>query len=444
VSFRVFLEGTPVARQNYLFTSESVSEGHPDKVCDRISDEIVDLVYRETRKVSAEDAERYAKVAVSDPWKVRVACETLATTNRVVIAGEVRVPHTLLKKDKDGTVLLDKSGAPVVNPAKFKSVARKAIRAIGYEQDGFHWKTAKIEVLLHGQSPDIGQGVDNAADRQGEEGAGDQGIMFGYACRETPDLMPAPIYYSHKILELLAAARHKGEGEAGRLGPDAKSQVTVKYVDGKAAEVTQIVLSTQHMDATWTSAKVREVVEPYIREALGDLPIASDCNWYINPTGKFVIGGPDGDAGLTGRKIIVDTYGGAAPHGGGAFSGKDTTKVDRSAAYAARYLAKNVVAARLADRCTIQLSYAIGVAQPLSVYVDLHGTGKVHESAIEDALRKVMDLSPSGIRRHLDLNKPIYARTSSYGHFGRKAGRDGAFSWERTDLVKAIKEAVAA
>ncbi|MDN2578633.1 methionine adenosyltransferase [Aquibium sp. ELW1220] len=433
-----------MARQNYLFTSESVSEGHPDKVCDRISDEIVDLVYRETRKVSAEDAERYAKVAVSDPWKVRVACETLATTNRVVIAGEVRVPHTLLKKDKDGTVLLDKSGAPVVNPAKFKSVARKAIRAIGYEQDGFHWKTAKIEVLLHGQSPDIGQGVDNAADRQGEEGAGDQGIMFGYACRETPDLMPAPIYYSHKILELLAAARHKGEGEAGRLGPDAKSQVTVKYVDGKAAEVTQIVLSTQHMDATWTSAKVREVVEPYIREALGDLPIASDCNWYINPTGKFVIGGPDGDAGLTGRKIIVDTYGGAAPHGGGAFSGKDTTKVDRSAAYAARYLAKNVVAARLADRCTIQLSYAIGVAQPLSVYVDLHGTGKVHESAIEDALRKVMDLSPSGIRRHLDLNKPIYARTSSYGHFGRKAGRDGAFSWERTDLVKAIKEAVAA
>ena len=433
-----------MARQNYLFTSESVSEGHPDKVCDRISDEIVDLVYRETRKVSAEDAERYAKVAVSDPWKVRVACETLATTNRVVIAGEVRVPHTLLKKDKDGTVLLDKSGAPVVNPAKFKSVARKAIRAIGYEQDGFHWKTAKIEVLLHGQSPDIGQGVDNAADRQGEEGAGDQGIMFGYACRETPDLMPAPIYYSHKILELLAAARHKGEGEAGRLGPDAKSQVTVKYVDGKAAEVTQIVLSTQHMDASWTSAKVREVVEPYIREALGDLPIASDCNWYINPTGKFVIGGPDGDAGLTGRKIIVDTYGGAAPHGGGAFSGKDTTKVDRSAAYAARYLAKNVVAARLADRCTIQLSYAIGVAQPLSVYVDLHGTGKVHESAIEDALRKVMDLSPSGIRRHLDLNKPIYARTSSYGHFGRKAGRDGAFSWERTDLVKAIKEAVAA
>jgi S-adenosylmethionine synthetase len=332
----------------------------------------------------------------------------------------------------------------VVNPAKFKSVARKAIREIGYEQSGFHWKTAKIDVLLHGQSPDIGQGVDNAADRQGEEGAGDQGIMFGYACRETPDLMPAPIYYSHKILELLAAARHEGNGEAGKLGPDAKSQVTVRYADGKAAEVTQIVLSTQHLDASWDSKKVRKVVEPYIREALGDLKIAEDCNWYINPTGKFVIGGPDGDAGLTGRKIIVDTYGGAAPHGGGAFSGKDTTKVDRSAAYAARYLAKNVVAAKLADRCTIQLSYAIGVAQPLSVYVDLHGTGKVDESKLEEALRKVMDLSPSGIRRHLDLNKPIYAKTSSYGHFGRKAGRDGSFSWEKTDLAKALKDAVAA
>jgi len=339
---------------------------------------------------------------------------------------------------------MDAAGHPVVNPAKFKSVARKAIREIGYEQAGFHWKTAKIEVLLHGQSPDIGQGVDNAADRQGEEGAGDQGIMFGYACRETPDLMPAPIYYSHKILELLAAARHENNGEAGKLGPDAKSQVTVRYIDGKAAEATQIVLSTQHLDSSWDSKKVRKVVEPYIREALGDLKIADDCMWYINPTGKFVIGGPDGDAGLTGRKIIVDTYGGAAPHGGGAFSGKDTTKVDRSAAYAARYLAKNVVAAKLADRCTIQLSYAIGVAQPLSVYVDLHGTGKVDEAKLEDALRSVMDLSPSGIRRHLDLNKPIYAKTSSYGHFGRKAGRDGSFSWEKTDLAKALKDAVAA
>ncbi|MBN9052718.1 MAG: methionine adenosyltransferase [Rhizobiales bacterium] len=409
-------------RSSYLFTSESVSEGHPDKVCDRISDEIVDLVYREAVK---------SKV---DPWSVRIACETLATTNRVVIAGEVRLPPSLMKKDKDGK--------DVINPSKFKSAARKAIRDIGYEQDGFHWKTVKIDVLLHSQSADIAQGVDNAADKQGDEGAGDQGIMFGYACRETAELMPAPIYYSHRILQLLAAARKKGEGDAGKLGPDAKSQVTVRYVDGKPADVASIVLSTQHLDTNWDSKKVREVVEPYIREALHDIAIADDCSWYINPTGKFVIGGPDGDAGLTGRKIIVDTYGGAAPHGGGAFSGKDTTKVDRSAAYAARYLAKNVVAAGLADRCTIQLSYAIGVAQPLSVYVDLHGTGKVSEDAVEAAIRKVMDLSPSGIRRHLDLNKPIYARTSAYGHFGRKAGRDGSFSWERLDLVKALKDAL--
>ncbi|GAB5507297.1 MAG: methionine adenosyltransferase [Rhizobiaceae bacterium] len=412
-----------MSRENYLFTSESVSEGHPDKVCDRISDEIVDLVYREAKKTG------------TDPWSVRVACETLTTTNRVVIAGEVRVPDSLFKTDK--------KGKKVINPSKFRSAARKAIRKIGYEQDGFHWKTAKIDVLLHTQSADIAQGVDNSADRQGEEGAGDQGIMFGYACNETPDLMPAPIYYSHKILELLATARHAGDGDAGKLGPDAKSQVTIRYEGGKPAEVTQIVLSTQHMDESWDNKKVRQVVEPYIREALGDLKVAQDCNWYINPTGKFVIGGPDGDAGLTGRKIIVDTYGGAAPHGGGAFSGKDTTKVDRSAAYAARYLAKNVVAAKLAERCTIQLSYAIGVAQPLSVYVDLHGTGKVSEEQVETALRKVMDLSPGGIRRHLDLNKPIYARTAAYGHFGRKPGRDGAFSWERTDLVKPLKEALA-
>lgn len=409
-------------RSSYLFTSESVAEGHPDKVCDRISDEIVDLVYREAVK---------SKV---DPWSVRIACETLATTNRVVIAGEVRLPPSLLKKDKDGN--------DVINPSKFKSAARKAIRDIGYEQDGFHWKTAKIEVLLHSQSADIAQGVDNASDKQGDEGAGDQGIMFGYACRETSELMPAPLYYSHRILQLLAAARKKGEGDAAKLGPDAKSQVTVRYVDGKPADVASIVLSTQHLDESWDSKKVREVVEPYIREALHDLKIADDCAWYINPTGKFVIGGPDGDAGLTGRKIIVDTYGGAAPHGGGAFSGKDTTKVDRSAAYAARYLAKNVVAAGLADRCTLQLSYAIGVAQPLSVYVDLHGTGKVSEDQVEAAIRQVMDLSPSGIRRHLDLNKPIYARTSAYGHFGRKAGRDGSFSWERLDLVKALKDAL--
>ncbi len=409
-------------RANYLFTSESVAEGHPDKVCDRISDEIVDLVYREAAKTGV------------DPWSVRIACETLATTNRVVIAGEVRLPPSLMKTDKQGNA--------VINPSKFKSAARKAIRDIGYEQDGFHWKTAKIDVLLHSQSADIAQGVDSAADKQGHEGAGDQGIMFGYACRETPDLMPAPIYYSHRILQLLASARKKGEGDVGKLGPDAKSQVTVRYVDGKPSEVVSIVLSTQHLDDSWDSANVRAVVEPYIREALGDLKIADDCNWYINPTGKFVIGGPDGDAGLTGRKIIVDTYGGAAPHGGGAFSGKDTTKVDRSAAYAARYLAKNVVAAGLADRCTIQISYAIGVAQPLSIYVDLHGTGKVGEDEVEAGIRKVMDLSPSGIRRHLDLNKPIYAKTSAYGHFGRKSGRDGSFSWEKVDLAKALKEAV--
>ena len=411
-----------MTRQNYLFTSESVSEGHPDKVCDRISDEIVDLVYREAKKSGM------------NAWDVRVACETLATTNRVVIAGEVRLPPSLMKKDKNGK--------DVINPSKFKSAARKAIRDIGYEQDGFHWKKAKIDVLLHSQSADIAQGVDNASDQQGDEGAGDQGIMFGYACRETPELMPAPIYYSHKILELLAAARHKGEGDVGKLGPDAKSQITVRYVDGKPEAVTSIVLSTQHLDESWDSKKVRQVVEPYIREALSDIQIADDCAWYINPTGKFVIGGPDGDAGLTGRKIIVDTYGGAAPHGGGAFSGKDTTKVDRSAAYVSRYLAKNVVAAGLADRCTIQLAYAIGVAQPLSVYVDLHDTGKVSEDEVEAAIRKVIDLSPSGIRRHLDLNKPIYAKTSAYGHCGRKAGRDGSFSWEKLDLVKPLKDAL--
>ena len=411
-----------MTRASYQFTSESVSEGHPDKVCDRISDEIVDLVYKEAKKTG------------TDPWNVRVACETLATTNRVIIAGEVRVPETLLKTDRHGN--------KVVNPSKFKSAARRAIRAIGYEQAGFHWKTAKIDVLLHTQSADIAQGVDNASDKQGEEGAGDQGIMFGYACNETPDLMPAPIYYAQKILELMAAARKNGVGEAGKLGPDSKSQVTVEYENGKPARVTQIVVSTQHLDGSWDSKKVRSVVEPYVREALEGLEIAKDCVWHINPTGKFEIGGPDGDSGLTGRKIIVDTYGGAAPHGGGAFSGKDTTKVDRSAAYAARYLAKNIVAAKLAERCTIQLSYAIGVAQPLSIYVDTDGTGKVEDAVLEQAIRKAMDLSPSGIRRHLDLNKPIYAKTSAYGHFGRKAGRDGSFSWEKTDLVKPLKDAV--
>jgi len=408
-------------RQSYLFTSESVSEGHPDKVCDRISDEIVDMIYREAVKTGL------------DPWHVRVACEVLATTDRVIVAGEVRVPDSLL---------LDKDTGQI-NPAPFIETARQAIRSIGYAQAGFHWQTCQIDVLLHSQSADIAQGVDQAADVQGHEGAGDQGIMFGYACRETPQLMPAPIYYAHKILEDLAKARRQGNGDVALLGPDAKSQVTVRYVDGRPSEVTSIVLSTQHLNPDWDSAKVREVVEPSVRASLAEMKIADDCAWYINPTGKFVIGGPDGDAGLTGRKIIVDTYGGAAPHGGGAFSGKDTTKVDRSAAYAARYLAKNIVAAELAARCTIQLSYAIGVAQPLSVYVNLHGSGhQVSSEQIEVALRKVMDLSPSGIRRHLDLNRPIYAKTAAYGHFGREPGADGSFSWEKTDLVEALKMAL--
>jgi S-adenosylmethionine synthetase len=417
-------------RQSYLFTSESVSEGHPDKVCDRISDEIVDLVFREAKKTGM------------DPAQVRIACETLATTNRVVIAGEVRVPETLLKKAKDGSILRDAAGAPVVNPAKFKSTARKAIRSIGYEQSGFHWKTARIDVLLHGQSADIAQGVDEKGNK--DVGAGDQGIMFGYASRETPELLPAPIYYAHKILEILTEARKRGEGAAAKLGPDAKSQVTVRYENGVPVGVTQIVVSTQHVDPDLSSEDVRGIIEPYVRSALPEGWIGPDTVWHVNPTGKFVVGGPDGDAGLTGRKIIVDTYGGAAPHGGGAFSGKDPTKVDRSAAYAARYLAKNVVAAGLADRATIQLSYAIGVAKPLSIYVDLHGTGKVEESRLESVLADVFDLSPRGIRTRLDLNRPIYAKTSAYGHFGRKPGRDGSFSWEKTDLVPALKAALKA
>lgn len=398
-----------MARQSYLFTSESVSEGHPDKVCDRISDEIVDLFYAE------------GKAAGIDPWHIRAACETLATTNRVVIAGETRGPENITEDQ-------------LVN------VVRGAIKDIGYEQDGFHWQTANVEVLLHPQSADIAQGVDAASDK--DEGAGDQGIMFGYACTETPELMPAPIFYSHKILEELAKARKQKNGDAGKLGPDSKSQVTVQYENGKPVAVTQIVLSTQHLDAGLSSSDVRDIVEPTIRAVLPDAWVSDKTVWHVNPTGKFVIGGPDGDTGLTGRKIIVDTYGGAAPHGGGAFSGKDPTKVDRSAAYAARYLAKNVVAAGLADRCTIQLSYAIGVAEPLSVYVDTFGTGKVDEAKLETALRKVMNLTPRGIRAHLDLNKPIYARTAAYGHFGRVPDNDGGFSWERTDLADAIKGAV--
>ncbi|ULO24438.1 methionine adenosyltransferase [Methylocystis sp. SB2] len=392
-----------MTRKNYLFTSESVSEGHPDKVCDRISDEIVDEFFREGPKAGI------------DPYAIRVAAETLATTNRVVIAGEVRGPHVPFDR--------------------IIEITRGAIRAIGYEQRGFHWNTANVEVLLHEQSVDIAQGVDAAGNK--DEGAGDQGIMFGYAVRETPELMPAPIYYSHKILELLAQARHSGK-EKG-LGPDAKSQVTVRYADGKPVEATQIVLSHQHVDETLSPADIRSIAEPYIRNALPDGWITNTTVWHVNPTGKFYIGGPDGDAGLTGRKIIVDTYGGAAPHGGGAFSGKDPTKVDRSAAYAARYLAKNVVAAGLADRCTLQLSYAIGVAEPLSIYVDLHGTGHVCEEKVEELLPQLIRLSPRGIREHLQLNRPIYARTSSYGHFGRTPDADGGFSWEKTDLVDQLK-----
>ncbi len=394
-----------MARENYLFTSESVSEGHPDKVCDRISDEIVDLFFREGAKAGV------------DPYQIRVAAETLATTNRVIIAGEVR--------------------GPAISPEAIEAAARAAIKNIGYEQDGFHWRDAKVEVLLHAQSADIAQGVDAAGNK--DEGAGDQGIMFGYACRETPEFMPAPIYYAHKILEVLARERKSGEGDAAKLGPDAKSQVTVRYMNGKPVGVTQIVLSTQHLDENLSSNDVRAIVEPYIRATLPEGWIRPETAWHVNPTGKFVIGGPDGDTGLTGRKIIVDTYGGAAPHGGGAFSGKDPTKVDRSAAYAARYLAKNVVAAGLADRVTIQLAYAIGVAEPLSIYVDTHGTGRVAEEKIEAALGQSMRLSPRGIREHLKLNLPIYARTAAYGHFGRAPDAEGGFSWEKTDLGDKLK-----
>ena len=396
-----------MSRTSYLFTSESVSEGHPDKVCDRISDEIVDAFFR----IGPEQG--------WDPSHLRVAAETLATTNRVVIAGETRGPAAITRD-------------------LVSHIARLAIKDIGYEQGGFHWETADIDVHLHAQSVDIAQGVDSAGNK--DEGAGDQGIMFGYACSETPELMPAPIFYAHRILKRLSEARRSGETHA--LGPDAKSQVTVRYENGQPVEVTQIVLSTQHLDENLSSHDVRSIVEPYIREALPEGWIGANTIWHVNPTGKFVIGGPDGDAGLTGRKIIVDTYGGAAPHGGGAFSGKDPTKVDRSAAYAARYLAKNVVASGAAARCTIQLSYAIGVSQPLSIYVDLHGTGKVEESRVEQVLAQVMDLSPRGIREHLQLNRPIYARTSAYGHFGRSPEADGGFSWERTDLVEAIRKSL--
>ncbi len=388
-----------MSRQNYIFTSESVSEGHPDKVCDRISDAVLDAFLEE------------------EP-NARVACETFATSGMVVVGGEVG----LSDRDRLENFM-----------GRISHIARNCIRDIGYEQEQFHWNTCRVLNFLHEQSAHIAQGVDR-------EGAGDQGIMFGYAVDETPELMPAPIQYAHAILRRLADARKSGLEPS--LRPDAKSQLSIRYVDGKPVEVTSIVLSTQHASEDQTSDDIRAIVEPYIREILPAGWITDATEWWVNPTGTFVIGGPDGDAGLTGRKIIVDTYGGAAPHGGGAFSGKDPTKVDRSAAYAARYLAKNIVASGMAKRCTLQLSYAIGVARPLSIYVDTHGTGLVGDAEIETAVGRVMDLTPRGIRTHLDLNRPIYARTAAYGHFGRAPEADGGFSWERTDLVEALKKAV--
>ena len=375
-----------MSRNDYIFTSESVSEGHPDKVCDRISDAILDAF-------------------LSEEPNARVACETFATSGMVVVGGEVGLSDKERLKNYMGRI---------------SQIARDCIKDIGYEQEKFHWNTCHVLNFLHEQSAHIAQGVDR-------DGAGDQGIMFGYAVDETPELMPAPIQYSHAILRRLAEARKSGREPS--LRPDAKSQISLRYEDGVPVEVTSLVLSTQHADESQTSKDIRAIVEPYIRECCPRGWLTDKTEWWVNPTGTFVIGGPDGDAGLTGRKIIVDTYGGAAPHGGGAFSGKDPTKVDRSAAYAARYLAKNVVAAGLARRCTLQLSYAIGVAKPLSIYVDTHGTGEVGETEIERAVAKVMDLTPRGIRTHLDLNKPIYARTAAYGHFGREPDADGGFSW---------------
>ncbi|PPR18267.1 MAG: S-adenosylmethionine synthase [Alphaproteobacteria bacterium MarineAlpha9_Bin7] len=381
----------------YLFTSESVSEGHPDKVCDLVSDSIVDAFLAE------------------DP-NSRVAVETMATTNLTVIAGETRGPD--------------------FSSTKIEDLVRNVIRGIGYEQRGFHWCDVKVEVHLHRQSDDIAMGVDAIGNK--DEGAGDQGMMFGYACRETDVLMPAPIYFSHEILRSLAQARHAGETLA--LGPDSKSQVTLRYANGKPVGATSVVVSTQH-GPEFDQDQIREIVRPHVEKVLPDGWMCPDKEFYVNPTGRFVIGGPDGDCGLTGRKIIVDTYGGAAPHGGGAFSGKDPTKVDRSAAYAARYLAKNAVAAGLAERCTIQLAYAIGLSRPLSVYVDTHGTGEVEESQLSAVLQERVDLSPRGIREHLNLSRPIFARTAAYGHFGRNPDADGGFSWERCDLVEDLRKA---
>ena len=385
-------------KTDYVFSSESVSEGHPDKVSDRISDSIVDLFLK------------------ADPYS-RVALETLCTTNRIVLAGEVRGP------------------ASVTADAMIES-ARQAVKAIGYEQDGFHWKNAKVECHVHSQSADIAVGVDSAGNK--DEGAGDQGIMFGYAVNETPTLMPAPLYYSHAILKSLAEARH--DKDVDFLGPDAKSQFSLRYAGGKPVGATSIVVSTQHGESV-DQETIREYVRKHVKDVIPDGWMCPEAEFYVNPTGRFVIGGPDGDCGLTGRKIIVDTYGGAAPHGGGAFSGKDPTKVDRSAAYAARYLAKNVVAASLASKCVIQLSYAIGVSKPLSVYVDTYGTGNVDEDKLSAVLQELMDLSPRGIREHLKLNRPIYERTAAYGHFGRDPDGSGGFSWERLDLVDQLESA---
>ncbi len=384
--------------KNYLFTSESVSEGHPDKVCDRISDMVVDTYISK------------------DPF-ARVACETLTTTNKVILAGEVRGPETS-KEDLIGKV-------------------RECIKDIGYEQKGFHWKNCNIDVHLHSQSSDIAMGVDSKGNK--DEGAGDQGIMFGYACNETEVLMPAPIYYSHKILELMASDRKKGI--AKNLEPDSKSQVTMLYENGKPIKVKSVVISTQHSSKV-DQKQVKEIVRPYLEKAIPK-KLLSELNeeeFYVNPTGKFVIGGPDGDSGLTGRKIIVDTYGGAAPHGGGAFSGKDPSKVDRSAAYAARYVAKNVVASKIADKCLIQLAYAIGVSKPLSIYVNLFDGNEEKSKRVEKLIKNNFDLSPRGIREMLSLNKPIYECTSAYGHFGRKPRSDGSFSWEKTDKIEVFKK----
>ncbi len=388
-----------MSRKSFIFTSESVSEGHPDKICDQISDAIVDCFLK------------------ADPHS-RVAVETVATTNRIILVGETRGPLT-------------------VNHDTLINAARQCVRDIGYEQSGFHWQNAEVQCYVHEQSPDIAQGVDAAGEK--DEGAGDQGIMFGYACRKSEEYMPAPIYYAHRILHELSKARHSGQ--LPELGPDAKSQVTLQYEDGKPVRATSIVVSTQHGESV-SQERVREIVRSYVDRVLPAGWMCPEEDFYVNPTGRFVVGGPEGDSGLTGRKIIVDTYGGAAPHGGGAFSGKDPTKVDRSAAYAARYLAKNIVAAGLADKCTLQLSYAIGVSKPLSIYTDLHGTGRVDEDKLENVIGEVMDLSPRGIRERLGLSRPIYQRTAAYGHFGRTPDNDGGFSWERLDLVESIKSAL--